>query len=180
MCFFLWSSVHPHEWFFWCFFHEIFTYIPPELSVHVIFIFPSESGILIMCKSVFRKPTYPTNSVLWSSLVGLQGLQLGDIDMVVGTHSLISEKIEYSALRIAVIDEQHRFGVIQRGRFNSKVVSCLLSMAIPWFCEKCTNRTIRMPDHYCRFFFWKILYFYFDLRVNLINIYPVHDGCLHE
>ncbi|OAY76988.1 ATP-dependent DNA helicase RecG [Ananas comosus] len=51
------------------------------------------------------------------------GLQLGDLDMVVGTHSLISEKIEYSALRIAVIDEQHRFGVIQRGRFNSKLYS---------------------------------------------------------
>lgn len=42
--------------------------------------------------------------------------------MVIGTHSLISENVEFSALRIAVVDEQHRFGVIQRGRFNSKVV----------------------------------------------------------
>lgn len=42
--------------------------------------------------------------------------------MIVGTHSLISENVEFSALRIAVVDEQHRFGVIQRGRFNSKVV----------------------------------------------------------
>lgn len=41
--------------------------------------------------------------------------------MVIGTHSLIAEKVEFSALRIAVVDEQHRFGVIQRGRFNSKV-----------------------------------------------------------
>uniref|UniRef100_A0A2P2LYI8 DNA 3'-5' helicase n=1 Tax=Rhizophora mucronata TaxID=61149 RepID=A0A2P2LYI8_RHIMU len=50
-----------------------------------------------------------------------QDLQSGDISMVIGTHSLISEKVEFSALRIAVVDEQHRFGVIQRGRFNSKL-----------------------------------------------------------
>ena len=53
---------------------------------------------------------------------GSQGLQNGDISLVIGTHSLIAEKVEFSALRIAVVDEQHRFGVIQRGRFNSKVV----------------------------------------------------------
>ncbi|KAJ6431718.1 hypothetical protein OIU84_019073, partial [Salix udensis] len=48
-------------------------------------------------------------------------LQSGDISMVIGTHSLISENVEFSALRIAVVDEQQRFGVIQRGRFNSKL-----------------------------------------------------------
>lgn len=41
--------------------------------------------------------------------------------MVIGTHSLYYEKIEFQNLKIAVIDEQHRFGVVQRGRFNSKV-----------------------------------------------------------
>ncbi|GER48785.1 ATP-dependent DNA helicase family protein [Striga asiatica] len=50
-----------------------------------------------------------------------RGLQAGDISMVIGTHSLIAEKVEFSALRIAVVDEQHRFGVVQRGRFNSKL-----------------------------------------------------------
>lgn len=92
-----------------------------------------------------------------------QGLQLGDIDMVVGTHSLISEKIEYSALRIAVIDEQHRFGVIQRGRFNSKVVSCLPSMAIPWFCENvqiikfvCPINIILLVWSTCKIWIWLI------------------------
>lgn len=53
---------------------------------------------------------------------GWQGLQTGNISLVIGTHSLIAENVEFSALRIAVVDEQHRFGVIQRGRFNSKVV----------------------------------------------------------
>uniref|UniRef100_A0A5B7BBQ5 DNA 3'-5' helicase n=1 Tax=Davidia involucrata TaxID=16924 RepID=A0A5B7BBQ5_DAVIN len=50
-----------------------------------------------------------------------KGLQSGDISLVIGTHSLIAENVEFSALRIAVVDEQHRFGVIQRGRFNSKL-----------------------------------------------------------
>ncbi|CAA0817178.1 DEAD/DEAH box RNA helicase family protein [Striga hermonthica] len=50
-----------------------------------------------------------------------RGLQAGDISVVIGTHSLIAEKVEFSALRIAIVDEQHRFGVVQRGRFNSKL-----------------------------------------------------------
>uniref|UniRef100_K3YPP9 DNA 3'-5' helicase n=1 Tax=Setaria italica TaxID=4555 RepID=K3YPP9_SETIT len=41
--------------------------------------------------------------------------------MVIGTHSLIADKTDFSALRISVIDEQQRFGVVQRGRFNSKL-----------------------------------------------------------
>ena len=61
------------------------------------------------------------------SFIGWQGLQTGDISLVIGTHSLIAENVEFSALRIAVVDEQHRFGVIQRGRFNSKVVIFLLA-----------------------------------------------------
>jgi len=52
----------------------------------------------------------------------VKGIQTGEISMVIGTHSLIAESVEFLALRIAVVDEQHRFGVIQRGRFNSKVV----------------------------------------------------------
>lgn len=54
-------------------------------------------------------------------------LQSGDISMVIGTHSLISENVEFSALRIAIVDEQQRFGVIQRGRFNSKLYHSPLS-----------------------------------------------------
>ncbi|XP_021674594.2 ATP-dependent DNA helicase homolog RECG, chloroplastic isoform X2 [Hevea brasiliensis] len=57
-------------------------------------------------------------------------LQAGEISLVIGTHSLISENVEFSALRIAVVDEQHRFGVIQRGRFNSKLYYSSLSSRI--------------------------------------------------
>ncbi|ONI31679.1 hypothetical protein PRUPE_1G325100 [Prunus persica] len=56
-----------------------------------------------------------------------KGLQTGDISMVIGTTSLIADKVEFSALRIAVVDEQQRFGVIQRGRFNSKLYCTSIS-----------------------------------------------------
>lgn len=59
-----------------------------------------------------------------------EGLRAGDISLVIGTHSLIAEKVEFSALRIAVVDEQHRFGVIQRGRFNSKLYFNSLSSTL--------------------------------------------------
>ncbi|CAM6050174.1 unnamed protein product [Sphagnum compactum] len=48
-------------------------------------------------------------------------LETGEIALAVGTHSLTSESVKFARLGLAVIDEQHRFGVAQRGRLNSKV-----------------------------------------------------------
>lgn len=44
----------------------------------------------------------------------------GDVDIVVGTHALIEQKVAFRSLGVAVIDEQHRFGVEQRAALRSK------------------------------------------------------------
>lgn len=47
-----------------------------------------------------------------------EDLREGRVDVVVGTHALIQESIEFKQLGLAVIDEQHRFGVKQRARLG--------------------------------------------------------------
>jgi ATP-dependent DNA helicase RecG len=50
----------------------------------------------------------------------LADLAEGKVDLVVGTHALISEGIEFHSLGVVVIDEQHRFGVEQRAALRDK------------------------------------------------------------
>jgi ATP-dependent DNA helicase RecG len=50
----------------------------------------------------------------------LTGIQNGDIKVVVGTHALLEQEVEIPKLGIAVIDEQHRFGVLQRAKLLAK------------------------------------------------------------
>lgn len=49
-----------------------------------------------------------------------QGLAAGQIKLIVGTHALIEEPVQFSDLELIVIDEQHRFGVEQRATLRSK------------------------------------------------------------
>ena len=44
----------------------------------------------------------------------------GDIQLVIGTHAVIQEAVEFRRLGLAVIDEQHKFGVVQRGLLKKK------------------------------------------------------------
>ena len=50
----------------------------------------------------------------------LSELLLGQTDLVIGTHSLIQDKVQFDSLGVVVIDEQHRFGVEQRAALRDK------------------------------------------------------------
>ncbi len=50
----------------------------------------------------------------------LEGLISGEVNILIGTHALIEDKVQFSNLGFVVIDEQHRFGVEQRARLWTK------------------------------------------------------------
>jgi ATP-dependent DNA helicase RecG len=47
-------------------------------------------------------------------------IERGEIELVIGTHAVIQEAVEFKRLGLAVIDEQHKFGVVQRGLLKKK------------------------------------------------------------
>jgi ATP-dependent DNA helicase RecG len=71
----------------------------------------------------------------------------GEIALVIGTHALFQEGVEFAALRLAIIDEQHRFGVQQRlqlkekGSRDARVPHQLIMTATP------IPRTLAMTAH---------------------------------
>jgi ATP-dependent DNA helicase RecG len=50
----------------------------------------------------------------------LEAAQSGEVDVLVGTHALIQEPVQFKDLGLAITDEQHRFGVEQRGSLRQK------------------------------------------------------------
>lgn len=105
----------------------------------------------------------PRHALLTSSVTGeprraiLSGLADGSIEVVVGTHALVEEHVAFSRLGLAIVDEQHRFGVRQRASFREKGARhdphLLLTTATP--IPQTLNQTI-----------------YRDLDVSLIDELP--------
>lgn len=79
----------------------------------------------------------------------------GEIDIVVGTHALIQENVAFRNLALAIVDEQHRFGVRQRGKLKDKAIfpHLLVMSATP--IPRSISQTI-----------------YGDLEVSLIDEFP--------
>ena len=50
----------------------------------------------------------------------LEGLSEGTVDILVGTHAIIEDTVQFKRLGVAVVDEQHRFGVAQRAKIWGK------------------------------------------------------------
>jgi ATP-dependent DNA helicase RecG len=62
-----------------------------------------------------------TGNIKGSKKTGLQKeIGRGKIDIVIGTHALIQKEVSFGRLGLAVVDEQHRFGVLQRSSLRQK------------------------------------------------------------
>jgi ATP-dependent DNA helicase RecG len=85
----------------------------------------------------------------------------GDANIVIGTHALLQGKVEFRDLGFVVIDEQHRFGVIQRALLRSKGKNpdVLVMTATP------IPRTLAMTV-------------YGDLDVSILDEMPPHQGLI--
>lgn len=81
-----------------------------------------------ICKNSSSSDLDPNFEVSRKSLLG--DLENGQIDILIGTHSLIQKGVEFKNLSFAIVDEQHRFGVDQRAKLfeSSKLTPHLLSM----------------------------------------------------
>ena len=87
----------------------------------------------------------------------MEDIQSGRANIVLGTHALIEENVEFSNLGFVIIDEQHRFGVVQRAALRKKGISpdILVMTATP------IPRTLSMTV-------------YGDLDVSIIDELPLH------
>ncbi|VAX41953.1 ATP-dependent DNA helicase RecG, partial [hydrothermal vent metagenome] len=76
-------------------------------------------------------------ALLTGSLVGadrevlLDQLARGEIDIIIGTHALLTETVAFHSLAVAIIDEQHRFGVHQRATLRVKGAAVVGSITQP-------------------------------------------------
>ena len=76
----------------------------------------------------------PNVALLTGSTPGSEAQQIkrnlasGIIDLVIGTHALIEDTVQFKDLKLVIVDEQHRFGVAQRARLKDKGSPHFLSM----------------------------------------------------
>jgi len=87
----------------------------------------------------------------------LEKIRSGNARIIVGTHALIQDKVEFNSLAFIVIDEQHKFGVMQRAKLKAKGITpdVLVMTATP------IPRTLSLT-------------FYGDLDVSVIDELPAN------
>ncbi|HQT20831.1 MAG TPA: ATP-dependent DNA helicase RecG [Polynucleobacter sp.] len=86
-------------------------------------------------------------------------IESGDAQLIIGTHALIQDKVSFSKLGLAVIDEQHRFGVRQRLEIGQRVGSEL------FYCHQLMMSATPIPRTLA-------MTYYADLDVSVIDELP--------
>ncbi|MCH4552598.1 ATP-dependent DNA helicase RecG [Aestuariibaculum lutulentum] len=93
------------------------------------------NGLLELCKELKIRIKLLTGSTKTSERREiLESLKNGDLNIIIGTHALLEDKVEFHNLGLAIIDEQHRFGVAQRSKLwhkNSTPPHILVMTATP-------------------------------------------------
>jgi ATP-dependent DNA helicase RecG len=88
-------------------------------------------GLLTGKTDRFSSPKLPNDFIEISRAKLLEKTRGGDIDILIGTHALIQDKMKFGNLALVILDEQHRFGVKQRARLlhRTTLIPHLLSMS---------------------------------------------------
>ena len=73
----------------------------------------------------------------------LEAVRSGEVDIVVGTHALVQEGVAFGDLSLAVVDEQHRFGVHQRIALKEKGVKSLFLVGSDYVFPQTANKEIK-------------------------------------
>ncbi len=81
------------------------------------------NGLLELCKGLNTSISLLTGSTKTSIRREIhENLENGSLNILVGTHALLEDKVKFKNLGLAIIDEQHRFGVAQRSKLWHKNV----------------------------------------------------------
>ncbi|NCP89008.1 MAG: ATP-dependent DNA helicase RecG [Flavobacteriales bacterium] len=82
------------------------------------------NGLSELCKSLNIKISLLTGSTKTSERKTIhESLENGQLNILIGTHALLENKVKFKNLGLAIIDEQHRFGVAQRSKLSHKNTS---------------------------------------------------------
>lgn len=96
--------------------HQALLMAPTEILAEQHF--QGISGILRASRVAVRLLTGATPERERAAM--LEDLASGEVDVLIGTHALLNEGVRFKSLAVAIIDEQHRFGVGQRARLREK------------------------------------------------------------
>ncbi|HEA84478.1 MAG TPA: ATP-dependent DNA helicase RecG [Candidatus Wildermuthbacteria bacterium] len=92
--------------------------------------FRMDIGLLTGKEDKFISRKLPDDTIEISRKKLLERAKDGSINLLIGTHTLIQDKVKFANLALVIVDEQHRFGVQQRAKLlhGTKLIPHLLSM----------------------------------------------------